>query len=95
MVHILAALLSWIALLSLISIAVLVSGVWRPKTGPGPARPAPSGRVLRLPTPEVARLPARSVARPPARPVARNQPTASATASAIAIANANRRRHAA
>ena len=31
MVQTLAALLSWIAMLALISIAVLVSGVWRPR----------------------------------------------------------------
>ena len=85
MVHILAALLSWIALLSLISIAVLVSGVWRPKAHPVPASAAAPGRVLRLPTPEVARPQARSVVGPAARPVARTQPTASA------IANAERR----
>ena len=31
MVQTLAALLSWIAMLALISIAVLVSGIWRPR----------------------------------------------------------------
>ncbi len=32
MVQTLAALLSWIAMLAIISIAVLVSGVWRPRS---------------------------------------------------------------
>ena len=33
MVQTLAALLSWIAMLALISIAVLLSGIWRPRAG--------------------------------------------------------------
>ncbi len=42
MVQTLAALLSWIAMLAVISIAVMVSGVWRPR---GVQAPALDGRA--------------------------------------------------
>ena len=61
MVQTLAALLSWIAMLALISIAVLVSGIWRP-------RARASATIIRLPqTADQARVQARAIARAQAR----------------------------
>ena len=44
MVQTLAALLSWIAMLAVISIAVMVSGVWRPRAPTAAAAAADLGR---------------------------------------------------
>jgi hypothetical protein len=46
-VQTLAALLAWIAMLALIGIAVMVSGVWRPHLRPA-QDPAPQGRPQSL-----------------------------------------------
>ena len=69
MVQTLAALLSWIAMLALISIAVLLSGIWRP-------RARESATIIRLPrlqTVDQARAQAEAVARAQARTQARNE----------------------
>lgn len=55
MVQTLAALLSWIAMLALISIGVLVSGIWRPKLRQQPAAAPADGRVHQLQTAAQAR----------------------------------------
>ena len=63
MVQTLAALLSWIAMLALISIAVLVSGIWRP-------RARASAAISHLPNPQTAdqaRVQAQAIARAQAR----------------------------
>ena len=63
MVQILAALLSWIAMLTLISIAVLLSGVWRPR-----ARAATTmDRLSPMQTADQARVQSEAIAQAQAR----------------------------
>lgn len=62
MVQTLAALLSWIAMLALISIGVLVSGIWRPTPRKQSAAAPSEGRVHQLRTAAQARAQTEAIA---------------------------------